>query len=60
MKLETDGFRTRKNVKKDTKGNWYFIHVLLIGTEERLKESQERFKKFGVRDSIIEIKVEAK
>ena len=60
LKLETDGFRTRKNVKKDTKGNWYFIHVLLIGTEERLKESQERFKKFGVRDSIIESKVEAK
>lgn len=60
LKLETDGFRTRKNIKKDTKGNWYFIHVLLIGTEERLKESQERFKKFGVRDSIIESKVEAR
>lgn len=60
LKLETDGFRTKKNVKKDAKGNWYFIHVLLIGTEERLKESQERFKKFGVRDTIVENKVEVK
>lgn len=60
LKLESDGFRTKKNVKKDAKGNWYYIHVLLIGTEERLKESQERFKKFGVRDTIIENKVEAK
>lgn len=60
LKLESDGFRTRKNVKKDAKGNWYYIHVLLIGTEERLKESQERFKKFGVRDTIVENKVEVK
>ena len=60
LKLESDGFRTKKNVKKDAKGNWYFIHVLLIGTEERLKESQERFKKFGVRDTIVENKVEVK
>lgn len=60
LKLEADGFRTKKNVKKDNKGSWFFIHVLLIGTEERLKESQERFKKFGVRDTIIENKVEAK
>lgn len=60
LKLESDGFRTKKNVKKDNKGSWFFIHVLLIGTEERLKESQERFKKFGVRDCIIENKVEVK
>lgn len=60
IKLESDGFRTKKNIKKDSKGNWYFIHVLLIGTEQRLKESQERFKKFGVRDTIIESKTEVK
>lgn len=60
LKLESDGFRTKKNVKKDSKGSWFFVHVLMIGTEERLKESQERFKKFGVRDSIVENKVEAK
>lgn len=60
IKLESDGFRTKKNIKKDNKGNWYFIHVLLIGTEQRLKESQERFKKFGVRDTIVESKTEVK
>lgn len=60
IKLESDGFRTKKNIKKDAKGNWYFIHVLLIGTEQRLKESQERFKKFGVRDTIVESKTEVK
>lgn len=60
VKLESDGFRTKKNIKKDNKGNWYFIHVLLIGTEQRLKESQERFKKFGVRDTIVESKNEVK
>lgn len=60
LKLEADGFRTKKNVQKDAKGSWFFIHVLLIGTEERLEESKERFKKFGVRDTIIENKVEVK
>lgn len=60
VKLESDGFRTKKNVKKDNKGSWFFVHVLMIGTEERLKESQERFKKFGVRDCIVENKVEVK
>lgn len=60
VKLESDGFRTKKDVKKDTKGNWYYIHVLLIGTEERLAESRERFKKFGISDSIVESKVEVK
>lgn len=60
LKLEADGFRTKKNVKKDNKGSWFFVHVLMIGTEERLKESQERFKKFGVRDIIVENKVEVK
>lgn len=60
LKLETDGFRTKKDVKKDAKGSWFFIHVLLIGTEDRLEESRERFKKFGIRDTIIENKVEVK
>lgn len=60
LKLESDGFRTKKNVKKDNKGSWFFVHVLMIGTEERLKESRERFKKFGVRDIIVENKVEVK
>lgn len=60
LKLESDGYRTKKNVKKDDKGSWFFVHVLMIGTEERLKESQERFKKFGVRDVIVENKVEVK
>lgn len=60
IKLETDGFRTRRNVKADDKGNWYYIHVLLIGTEERLRESRERFKKFGISDTIIESKTELK
>lgn len=60
LKLEADGYRTKKNVKKDNKGSWFFVHVLMIGTEERLKESQERFKKFGVRDTIVENKVEVK
>lgn len=60
IKLESDGFRTKKNITKDARGNWYFVHVLLIGTEQRLKESQERFKTFGVRDTIIESKTEVK
>ena len=58
IKLETDGFRTRRNVKADDKGNWYYVHVLLIGTEERLRKSRERFKKFGISDTIIESKTE--
>lgn len=60
-KLEGAGYRTRRIVEKDSKGkNWYFVHVLLRGSEVRLKQAQEEFKKFAIRDSIIKEQKEVK
>lgn len=59
-KLEGAGFRTLKIIEKDAKGNWYFVHILLRGTETKLEEAREIFKKFAIRDSIIKEQKEVK
>ncbi len=59
-RLEGAGFRTLLVTEKDAKGNWYFVHVLLRGTELRLQEARESFKRFAIRDSIIKEQTEVK
>lgn len=60
-KLEGAGYRTIRVVEKDSKGkNWYFVHVLMRGSELRLNQAREEFKKFAIRDSIIKEQKEVK
>lgn len=54
-RLEGAGYRTVLTTSASGR-KWYFVHVLLRGTEKRLQEAREDFKKFAIRDSIIQEK----
>ncbi len=55
-KLEGGGFRTKKVIEKDSKGNWYFVHIMMRAKEDRFEENIELIKDFAIRDYIVKDK----
>lgn len=54
--LEGQGYRTRLITENSSNGKWFFVHVLIRGTEQRLLEAKKEFEKFAIKDSIVKEK----
>ncbi len=56
QKLEGGGFRTKKIVETDEKGNWYFVHIVMRAKEKQFQENIGLIKDFAIRDYIVKEK----